>query len=89
MRDGVLVLEKMYFANEIRDPKTARPGKRPKLKPGELKMARELIDSMTTGFKPGNYEDSYRASLLKVIRRKSKGKTITAPEPEERRSCPI
>ena len=82
VRDGVLVLEKMYFANEIRDPKTARPGKRPKLKPGELKMARELIDSMTTGFKPGNYEDSYRASLLKVIRRKSKGKTITAPEPE-------
>ena len=88
MRDGVLVLEKMYFANEIRDPKTARPGKRPKLKPGELKMARELIDSMTTGFKPGNYEDSYRASLLKVIRRKSKGKTITPPEPEEREELP-
>jgi len=88
VRDGVLVLEKMYFADEIRDPKTARPAKRPKLKPGELKMARELIDSMTTGFKPGNYEDSYRASLLKVIRRKSKGKTITPPEPEEREELP-
>jgi DNA end-binding protein Ku len=88
VRDGVLVLEKMYFADEIRDPKTARAAKRPKLKPGELKMARELIDSMTTGFKPGNYEDSYRASLLKVIRRKSKGKTITPPEPEEREELP-
>ena len=88
VRDGVLVLEKMYFANEIRDPKTARPGKRPKLKASELKMARELIDKMTTGFKPGNYEDSYRASLLKVIRRKAKGKTIAPPEPEEREELP-
>ena len=43
---------------------------------------------MTTGFKPGNYEDSYRASLLKVIRRKSKGKTIAPPEPEEREELP-
>ena len=89
VRDGALLLERMYFHDEVRDSEDRPPGKRPKLKPGELKMARELIDSMTTGFKPGNYEDSYRASLLKVIRRKSKGKTITPPEPEEREELPI
>ena len=88
VRDGVLVLEKMYFANEIRDPKDARPAKRPKLKPGELKMARELIDAMTTSFDPSGYEDSYRAALLKVIRKKAKGQTIAPPEPEEREELP-
>jgi DNA end-binding protein Ku len=88
VRDGVLVLEKMYFADEIRDPKTARPDTRPKLNPGELKMARQLIDAMTSTFTPGKYEDTYRASLLKVIRRKAKGKTIEPPEPEQREELP-
>jgi DNA end-binding protein Ku len=86
--NGTLLLEKMYFENEIRDAKSARPAKRPKLRPGELKMARQLIDSMTTSFDPGRYEDSYRAALLKVIRRKAKGKTIEPPEPREREEQP-
>jgi DNA end-binding protein Ku len=88
VRDGALVLEKMYFANEIRDPKDARPSKRPKLNAGELKMARQLIDAMTSRFDPDQYTDSYRAALLKVIRKKAKGQTIEPPKPEEREELP-
>ena len=53
VRDGVLLLEKMYFANEIRDPDTARPGKRQRVTPEELEAARRLIDKMTGKFTPG------------------------------------
>ena len=86
--DGVLLLEKMYFANEIRDPDAARPNKRQRVKAEELKAARQLIDKMTGSFTPSKYEDSYRAALLKVVRKKAKGKKIEAPKPEKRKKAP-
>jgi DNA end-binding protein Ku len=88
VRDGVLLLEKMHFANEIREPDDARPGRRQKLKQDELRTARQLIDRMTGRFDPEKYEDSYRKSLLKVIRRKAKGEKITVAEPEQRSEAP-
>jgi DNA end-binding protein Ku len=63
VQDGVLFLEKMYFANEIRDSASARP-KRQRINAGELEAARQLIDSMAGTFQPEQYEDSYRAALL-------------------------
>ena len=43
---------------------------------------------MTGKFTPGRYEDSYRAALLKVIRKKAKGKTIEAPKPKKHQEQP-
>jgi DNA end-binding protein Ku len=83
----VLFLEKMYFANEIRDSASARP-KRQRINAGELEAARQLIDSMAGTFQPEQYEDSYRAALLRVIRKKAKGEKITAPEPEQPAGAP-
>jgi DNA end-binding protein Ku len=88
VRDGVLLLEKMHFANEIRKPGDARPAKRQKLKRDELQTARQLIDRMTRSFDAEKYEDRYRGSLLKVIKRKAKGKTISVPKPEQREEMP-
>jgi DNA end-binding protein Ku len=88
VRDGVLLLEKMYFADEIRDPGDARPGRRQKLSRDELETARRLIDAMTRKFNPKKYEDSYRASLMKVIKRKAKGEKITVPKPEQPTEVP-
>jgi DNA end-binding protein Ku len=88
VREGVLLLEKMHFADEIRAPDDARPGRRQKLKRDELEAARRLIDRMTRKFDLEKYEDSYRRSLLKVIRRKAKGEKITVDEPEQRSEAP-
>ena len=44
----------------------------------ELKMATSLIGQFKTHFAPERYEDTYRAALMKVIKAKQKGKTITA-----------
>jgi|tagenome__1003787_1003787.scaffolds.fasta_scaffold20441937_2 DNA end-binding protein Ku len=81
VRDRMLVLERLYFEDEIRDPREIRP-KRTRISAAERKMARQLIDQMAGDFNPGKYSDSYRDSLLDVIHRKAKGKTVERAEPE-------
>jgi DNA end-binding protein Ku len=82
VRDGLLTLSKMYFADEIR-PTTGLAPSRAKVSKQELEMAAELIDRFTTRFDITKYSDSYRKALLAVIKRKQKGKAIpvaTAPD---------
>jgi DNA end-binding protein Ku len=87
IRDGVITLERMYFADEIRPmdelkPKKVTVGKR------ELDMARQLIDRFAGSFEPEKYEDTYRKALLKVIRDKRKGKEIHVPPQAEEEGPP-
>jgi DNA end-binding protein Ku len=84
VRDGVLLLEKMYYADEIRPADELRPDRRSKVDKKELDLALSLIDRFTGEFDPSQYEDTYRDRLLDVIRKKSRGETIEAPEIEER-----
>ena len=85
VRDGVIVLEKMFFADEIRPTKGIKPRKASVSKQ-ELAMALDLIDRFRAGFEPEKYEDSYRKNLLRVIDRKRKGKDVhlePRKEPDE------
>ena len=86
VRDGLIVLEKMFFADEIRPtdeiaPRKAKVGKQ------ELEMALDLIDRFRGPFEPEKYEDTYRAALLRVIDRKRKGKEVHV-EPQAEREEP-
>jgi DNA end-binding protein Ku len=83
VREGALTLEKLFFADEVRDPGNITPSKRIKVEKRELQMATELIDRFSGDFDPSKYEDTYRAALLKVIRQKEKGKEIKVPERQE------
>jgi DNA end-binding protein Ku len=47
----------------------------------EVKMARQLIDSLSTRFEPAAYSDSYREKVLELIERKAEGEEIVA-QPE-------
>jgi len=79
--DGVLVLETLHFADELRDPKELDV---PKAEAGEkeLKMALSLVETMSDKWKPEKYRDEYRESLMKMIEDKIKtgGKETTAPK---------
>jgi DNA end-binding protein Ku len=77
IREGVITLEKMFFHDEIRPVKEIAPRKA-KVPKAELDMATALIDQFKSSFDPARYEDTYRAALLKVIKAKQKGETITA-----------
>jgi DNA end-binding protein Ku len=87
VRDGVIALENMYFADEIRPLDDVVPGKRPRVDKKELEMAATLIERFTTSFDHAKYEDEYRARLLAVVERKRKGEEVHAP-PEEEAAAP-
>ena len=87
IRDGVIALEKMYFADEIRpadeiDVGEASVGKR------ELEMAAALIDRFTAPFEPERYQDTYRERLLEIIEAKRKGKAVHV-EPQAEEEAPV
>ena len=81
VREGALTLEQMFFHDEVRPVDEIAPRK-VKVPKAELELATALIERFTSSFEPERYEDTYREALLKVIRAKRKGKTVTAPEPE-------
>jgi DNA end-binding protein Ku len=77
--DGdVLVLLTMYFADEVRDAGDIGdiPGK-VKLKPAELSMAAQLLDSMTGPWKPAEYRDTYTDRVNELIEAKKSGEELT------------
>jgi DNA end-binding protein Ku len=85
VRDGVLTLERMYFADEVREPEDVKP-ETDKVDKRELEMALQLIDRFTGDFDPGKYEDTYRDTLCEIIRAKARGEKVhveAPPEPEE------
>jgi DNA end-binding protein Ku len=79
--DGdVIVLNKIRFEEEIRDPKELTLPTNTEVKPAELKMAITLIDQLTAKFDISKYKDTYNDELLKLIKAKAGGKKIKAPE---------
>ena len=77
--DRVLVLETMYYADEVRQPEKAHGNVR--LSKPEVEMAKSLVENLSADFDPEKYDDTYRKELLQLLRAKSKGAPL--PEPEE------
>jgi DNA end-binding protein Ku len=77
--NDILVLNKIRFAQEIRDASEIDiPAA--KNKPEELKMAIKLIEHLSTEFDIEKYKDTYSDKLLKLIKAKAKGKKpVSAP----------
>ena len=86
VRDGAILLERMYFDDEIRDLEDVLPDKKASVDKGQLKLAVDLIERMQGSFDHSAYHDRYRDRLMKIVDAKRKGKTITVPEVEERRA---
>jgi DNA end-binding protein Ku len=82
VREGVITLEKMLFHDEIRPMDGIAP-RRGKVAKAELEMATTLIEQFTGKFDAKKYEDTYREALLKIVKAKQKGETITAAPTEE------
>jgi DNA end-binding protein Ku len=84
-KDGGILLERMYFADEIRDAGDILPSRKRAVDKRELKRATDLIERMQGSFDHSAYHDRYRDRLMKIIDQKRKGETITVKKPEERR----
>ncbi len=82
--DGVLLLETMYYADEVRQPQ-ALDGDlgTAKLQKAEVEMAKSLVENLSESFEPEKYDDQYRKELLELIRAKAKGQPLPEPQEEE------
>jgi DNA end-binding protein Ku len=76
---GILVLETMYYADEVREPEKVDGDTR--LRKPEVEMAKSLVENLSASFDPGKYDDTYRKELLQLLRAKAKGKPL--PEPDQ------
>lgn len=79
----VLVLETMFFGDEIRSTDELNLPEDVELSDRELRIADQLIESLTVEFDPMAYEDTYRQRVLDLVERKAKGQAIVVEEPEE------
>jgi DNA end-binding protein Ku len=83
VREGVITLERMYFADEVRPV----AGIAPKKKKGgiderQLELAVRLIEQQAGDFEPERYHDAYRERLMEIIERKARGETVKPARPK-------
>ena len=89
--DGsLLILNLLRFAHELREPSgldVPQDGGKTGSKQ-ELKMAAQLVESMTNTWKPEKYRDEYRQDLLELIDKKVKSGRTKSVEPVEGNAKP-
>jgi len=75
---AVLVLQTMYFADEVRDPAEELPNLpvAEEFSDREVAMARMLIDSMAVEWSADRYQDSYRQRVEALVEQKLRGDEI-------------
>ena len=82
VHEGVIVLERMHFADEVR-PADEHAPEDGDVASRELSAAVELIERLAGSFEPEKYEDTYRERLFEIIRAKRKGERVPVAEVEE------
>jgi DNA end-binding protein Ku len=82
--DDLLMMETMIFHDEVVPPDELDDlpdARKLKVTDRELKMAQQLIDSLSSEFDPTRYRDEYRDKVIELIERKAQGEEI-AVQPE-------
>lgn len=87
--DDILAMSTMLFPDEVVAPEKldidvgkVEAGDR------ELKMARQLIESLSGAWEPEKYHDQYRERVLELIEQKAAGKEIAVQPSEEPQPVP-
>jgi len=78
--DNALVLTTMRFAHEIRPQKDLGFPADRVWSESEMKLARQLVDTLSGDWNPAEYRDTYSDALRKVIEAKVEGKDTAVPE---------
>jgi non-homologous end joining protein Ku len=74
VRQDGLLLQRLYFADEVHDAAEIDRGAEPRIRDQERTLAERLIGELSGAeFHPENYEDEYWKRLLKAIEQKVAG----------------
>jgi DNA end-binding protein Ku len=71
---SALVIAMMHWADEVVAPTDLDVPKDTKAGAAEMKMAKMLIDTMSSTFDPSGFQDRYREDLMKLIEAKAEGR---------------
>lgn len=85
-QEGALILETMHFNDEVIpvDKVDGVPHKT-KSDEREMKMASQLIESLSSHFKPEKYHDTYREAVHEIIEKKAEGEEIVTQPASEKK----
>lgn len=84
--DG-MVLHTMYYADELHQANKVSTPKKSAFNEREMDLAKKLIDTLASPFKPEQYEDEYRKNVERLVEQKRKGHKIT--EVKQPRAAPV
>lgn len=82
-KDGVLVMETMYWPDEIRAAEFDELEGDVDIREEEVTMAESLIENLTSDFKAEEYVDTTREAIEEAAAKKIAGEEIVAPESAE------
>lgn len=80
-KDGALVMETMYFHDEIVPVSSLKDDLEGDAGPADKRqvaLAQQLIESLSSEFEPKKYKDHHRERVEEIIERKAAGKKIVA-----------
>lgn len=81
VRDNVLMLQTLLWADEVRDADFAATTEEVKITKKEMEMASQLVSSYESDFEPESYTDEYQAELRALIEAKlDRGEAVETPE---------
>jgi DNA end-binding protein Ku len=78
--EHVLMLETLYYADEVRDPKEMWVPSMEEPSDKELRMARQLVDALAGEWEPDRQRDEHRERLLELLHSKL-DEAVAVPEP--------
>lgn len=79
-----LMLHTMFFADEIQKVEVKATAK---VSEKELKLASQLMDTLSGKFQPEKFHDEYRANVERLIEQKQKGERVRATKYERPRAA--
>jgi DNA end-binding protein Ku len=83
VKDGVIVLETMYWPDEIRTSEFEELDTEVEVRPEEVQMAAMIIDNLTRPFEPTQFVDRSREAVEALAAKKVAGEEIIAPSAPE------
>jgi DNA end-binding protein Ku len=81
--DGVMLLQTLHYAEELRPHDELRPRQMAMISEKEVEMAIALVKAMKGEFELAGYHNDYREALEKLIEAKLAGQPIPTAAPEQ------
>ena len=80
-KEGALVLNTLLYADEVRPIEGIEEVDPTEVSDKELRMAEQLVESLSAKFEPDKYHDEYREQVLEMIEAKAAGQEIVTQAP--------